>query len=508
MIRLHALGQCVFEVGEHHVTPESDVLFAVLLLLTSKAGQPVPRADLLELLWPESDGNSARHRLRQAVYQLKKLGAPLATPESAIVVRKADVQVDYLLYRDDRDALAAFVSEPRHLDVLPRYAPGFSKPFARWVEDERDRVRATLRHHLLESAAGHRARGEHGRAIVLARACLELDTLNEEAVFALAESLAIVDGAAAAISVVDQYRDSLRLLGERFPRSLGELRGRIVESAERTSRAGSGHHELVGRTAIIQEIDAWVRERPSARPTLVLMGDAGIGKTRLICEAARIAGVHGAGFIEYRSSANGEHRPLVGLLDLLPRLLALPGAVGCQPESYARLADLVRGGHTGNSIPADTTESTFRFALLRRSVLDLFEAVLSEGDVILSLDDAHALDRPTLEILLDAVRLPGHGLAVILALRPGGPTAAYLGMQANVRTIRVPRLEPEHARLVLTRGLPPSLVAQRAKLIDWAVDLADGNPFFLTELSAHCRTENPVASFPLQIGRASCRERV
>jgi DNA-binding SARP family transcriptional activator len=502
MIRLHALGQCVFEVGEHQVTPDSDVLFAVLLLLTSKAGQPVPRADLLELLWPESDGNSARHRLRQAVYQLKKLGAPLATAESAIVVRKADVQVDYLLYRDDRDALTAFVSEPRRLDVLPRYAPGFSKPFARWVEHERDRVRATFRHHLLESVAAHRARGQHDHAIVLARACLELDALNEEAVFALAESLAIVDGAAAALSVVDQYRDSLRLLREEFPRSLGELRGRIVESAKHISRAASGHYELVGRTAIIQEIDAWVRERPSTRPTLVLMGDAGIGKTRLICEAARIAGVHGAGFVEYRSSANGEHRPLVGLLDLLPRLLALPGAVGCQPESYARLDGLVRGGHAGNSIPADTRESTFRFALLRRSVLDLFEAVLSEGDVILSLDDAHALDRPTLEILLDAVRLPGHGLAVIVALRPGGSTAAFLGMQADVRTIRVPRLEPEHARLVLTRGLPPGLVAQRTKLIDWAVDLADGNPFFLTELSAHCRTENPVASFPQSLQMA------
>ena len=101
MIRLRALGQCVFEIGDHHVTPESDVLFAVLLLLTSKAGHPVPRADLLELLWPESDGNSARHRLRQAVYQLRKLGAPLDTPESAIVVQKSDVEVDYLVCRED-----------------------------------------------------------------------------------------------------------------------------------------------------------------------------------------------------------------------------------------------------------------------------------------------------------------------------------------------------------------------------------------------------------------------
>ena len=118
MIRLRALGQCVFEVGDHHVTPEADVLFARLLVLTCNAGQPVPRAELLGLLWPNSDASRARHWLRQALYQLKKLGAPIVTPDSSVNLRDTS-QVDYVACRNDRQRLADSVSEAHGLEVLP-----------------------------------------------------------------------------------------------------------------------------------------------------------------------------------------------------------------------------------------------------------------------------------------------------------------------------------------------------------------------------------------------------
>ena len=105
MIRLRALGQCVFEVGTHRVTPDSDVLFALLLVLASRDGQAVPRDELLDLLWPDSDQTNARHRLRQALYQLKRLGAPLTTPDSAINLRPSDVEIDYVECRRNREVL-------------------------------------------------------------------------------------------------------------------------------------------------------------------------------------------------------------------------------------------------------------------------------------------------------------------------------------------------------------------------------------------------------------------
>jgi DNA-binding SARP family transcriptional activator len=496
MIRLRTLGHCVFEVCGHSVTPESDILFAVLLLLTSKAGHPVPRAEVLTLLWPESNADSARHRLRQAIYQLRKLGVPLHTSGSAVLIRKSDVVIDYLGCGNEFESFLESLSEPPQFHVLPQYSPAFSKPFAEWVEAERDRVQGQLRRRLFEGALAKRDRGDHRNAIVFARACVELDPLNDEVVFALAESLAIVGATAEALSVVDRFRDEIRALGENCSKSLLDLRLRLVESAKRSPRDSTAKDRLVGRESLVRQIESWVCQPQGGREIVAITGDAGIGKTRLLSEASRIARLHGALVVEHRSPLNGEGRPLVALLDLLPQFLSLPGAIGCQPRSFSRLTSLARESGASISVPSDTTDSAFRFALLRRAVLDLLEAVLSETDVILALDDAHALDRPSLDILLDASQQGGHSLAIIAAMRPVGKTAEFLTTRSNLKVIRVPRLEPNEARLILTGGQPVAANLQCVTLVDWAVDLAGGNPFFLTELSSHCQGRNLATSLP------------
>jgi DNA-binding SARP family transcriptional activator len=496
MIHLRALGQCAFEVSGHSVTPESDVLFAVLLLLTTKAGHPVPRAELLALLWPDSNENSARHRLRQAIYQLRKLGAPLRTSGSAILIRKSDVVIDYVRCFHEFESFPELLSEPQQLDVLPQYAPMLSKPFAKWVDAERDRVQGQLRRQLFERALVNRDRRDHKNAIVFARACADLDPLNEEVAFALAESLAIVGTPVEAVSVIDRFRDEIRALGDSCSKPLLDLRVRLVESMKRSPRDFTTNDRLIGRESIVRQIESWICQPAGARELVAIVGEAGIGKTRLLSEASRIARLHGALVVERRSPLNGEARPLVALLDLLPRFLSLPGAIGCQPSSYDRLTEIARESRASIPIPPDTTDSAFRFAMLRRSILDLLEAVLSETDVILALDDAHALDRPSLDILLDASHQNGHSLTIIAAMRPLGETAQFLTTQSNLRVIRVPPLEPNEARLVLTAGQPVATNLHGTTLVDWAIDLAGGNPFFLTELSSHCRGTNLATSLP------------
>ena len=141
------------EIGEHHVTPESDVLFALLLFLSMSAGRAVPRAELLDLLWPDSSPSNARHRLRQALYQLKKMGAPLSTPDSYVNLRETDVEVDYVLGARNRQALTTSVAEtaPGVLNMIP--APGW--PISMWITE---RPAA-----LWEFSKEHSGRGERGQ---------------------------------------------------------------------------------------------------------------------------------------------------------------------------------------------------------------------------------------------------------------------------------------------------------------------------------------------------------
>lgn len=498
-MRLRTLGQSLVEVSARRVTPESDVLFAIVLLLTSKLGHPVSRVDICDLLWPDSDDDSARHRLRQAIYQLRKIGVPLNTLDNSVVVRKADVQIDYLACRENREALSGIVFSTPHLEVLPQYSPQFSDAFARWVEAERDRVRATLIASLHSAIADCLAQSDHERVVAFARACRQQDSLDENATFVLAESLAILGRSVEAVRELDQHRDALRALGERCPKELVDLRQRILDASKRTKLPNSSQGDLVGRGAIIKQLDTWASRQPAARPVLALVGEAGIGKTRLVGEAARIAAIHDLEFVEYRPNANGQGRSLVGVLDLLPRLLSLPGAVGCQPESYAQLTHLAG---LAKRLPLTSVESGFGYALVRRAVLDLFEAVLAERGIIVSIDDAHTLDRPSLDILLDATQLPGRSLALLLTLRPVGLATALLENRSDFELVRVPRLGLEESRLLLTRDLSVTLAIRRAETIDLALDLAHGNPYFLTELSEHCRGDDAFAVLPESLHKA------
>jgi hypothetical protein len=298
------------------------------------------------------------------------------------------------------------------------------------------------------------------------------------------------------LAVLDHYDDEAREGPADAVRATSALRRRIIEAGKRASRESAQPTELVGRAEIVQEITNWLATSGDIARALVLSGEAGIGKSRLLSEAVRIASVRGIRVVEYRPSANGEGRPLAGLLDLLPQLLALPGAVGCNPESYTRLTDLTAGTGAGNTLPENTTDSAVRFATLRRSVRDLVEALLAEIELLVSIDDVHALDRPTLEILLDATRCSGHRFGVIAAMRLGGSGTTLLESRADVRLIRIPNLDAQSARRIVSQNMSSELAVQRAQLVDWAVDLAGGNAFFLVELSTHCNGDRPGESLP------------
>ena len=494
MIRFRALGQGVFEIGHHRVTPESDVLFALLLILTSRRNQRITRAEILELLWPGDDPRRSRHRLRQAVYQLRKLGAAVAAADSTLSCDIDQLQVDYLTCGQDVDSALTLVAETHPFEFLPRYNPGFSRPFARWVESERERVHALLRKRLLGVLEQATAPHYRDQAIPIARAYLGLDPLHADVAFILAESLALSGDREAALAVLDRFTENSR--GTRGADRLPRLRQRILAASRRAADHAEPDMPMVGRRDILHRLESWLATDRGVPRVLAMIGEPGIGKTRLLHEGARNAGVRGMRLVEYRASVNGEERPLVGLLDILPRFLTLPGAVGCAPASYERLTMLSHGQHGEVSIPSDTNDSTFRFAVIRRAIIDLVDAVCAETEVLVAIDDAHRFDEQSLEILLDAAIASRGKMALLLALRPFRSVSNLLAERGGASMVSVPRLSAADSRKILSRNLTPSATSQTEELIEWAVDLADGNPFFLVQLANHCLQDEGGRSLP------------
>ena len=102
---------------------------------------------------------------------------------------------------------------------------------------------------------------------------------------------------------------------------------------------------LVGRTDLLHLVDAIVR----AGRGVVLVGPAGVGKTRLAHEVAAIAEARGNAVLRAVASASGARIPFAALAPLLPERRATRGQVGDLAAAALR-ALTARAGPAGPAL--------------------------------------------------------------------------------------------------------------------------------------------------------------
>ena len=246
---------------------------------------------------------------------------------------------------------------------------------------------------------------------------------------------------------------------------------------------------LVGRSTQLDALDRVLAAARLGEPAIVLLeGEAGMGKTRLLDELEARASADGG--IVLRGSApppTGQPLPFAVLSQVLrDALRKLPDGereaiVAATPE----LAILQPAWHAPGAAPAASTSMT---AVCER-VLDVLEAVAAgRAFALVMLDDLHWADAGTLDVVTYLTRAPRQGpIAVVLSTRAddADPQSAMRLARAGILRGRVDRialgpLADDEAAGVLEGLAPGSGAAQRQQ---WRA-LAGGNPLYLTELAA------------------------
>src|SRR5450631_459229 len=224
---------------------------------------------------------------------------------------------------------------------------------------------------------------------------------------------------------------------------------------------------LVGRSGDCGALDELVEAiRHGLSRSLVILGDPGIGKTRLLDYAAQAAGdvrtVRIAGLeSELRLGFAALHRMLVPFLD---RVGLLPAR---QREALESAFGLTAGP------PAD------RF-LVSMSVLTLLAEIAAEQPLIWLVDDAHWLDRESVEVLgFVGRRLHADKTGLLFCAREASPGLAALD---GLPTRHLSGLEPAAARALLAATVSGPLNARVAARI---INETGGNPLALRELAVH-----------------------
>ncbi|MGH7669565.1 MAG: ATP-binding protein, partial [Gemmatimonadaceae bacterium] len=502
MIILHTLGAVAIRVGTHQVLPSATRAFGALFFLTVERGRAVPRNELQALLFPEQSDSTAGHNLRQLLYRVRGLGAPVTTMDTGIVLAGDHARDDYSMVCGESpltpDAVRAVTD-----GVLPGYAPTFSRPFTRWVERQRTRIQnAVLRRFTLE-LADHRTAGRWRDIESIARACLTLDPLNEEATLALAESMALNGQKANAVQLLDGYLEEVAPYGKDLRVPATVLRRRISERVpdDRYRRAGAG--PFVGRETELAELwRRYGRSKQGEPAAVIIHGEPGIGKTRLGTEFLKAAALDGATSVKAECAPHDIRRPLGVFVDLVPKLLAAPGGLGVAPSALKQLQRLTQPAlapHTGDP----EADPRHLFHLILEAITDLVDAVCHEQPVVILVDDAHYMDPASADLAFDLVA-NGPARRCTFAFTSRTKLAVAVTDDSDARdapdAVSWLRLRPldEQSSRHLFDSLTQSMKSTADATAVGRLELAAGNPLFLRWLLMEAPMREP-DSLPLSL---------
>jgi DNA-binding CsgD family transcriptional regulator len=223
---------------------------------------------------------------------------------------------------------------------------------------------------------------------------------------------------------------------------------------------------LVGRDAELARLGGLVDPPPARSEVLVLLGDAGAGKTVLLDEVARRAAAAG---LAVRLAAGRESEQDLAFAGLHQLLRPVLGRVAGLP---ARQADALRGafGLADEPVPPDAL-------LTGLAVLTLLSDLAGERPLLVAVDDAQWLDRGSLDALAFAARRFGdERLVLLIGVRGAVPPA---GFERDFAELRLGPLSRQDAgRLLDAQPRPP-----RGRAREQVLAQAAGNPMALIELS-------------------------
>lgn len=266
---------------------------------------------------------------------------------------------------------------------------------------------------------------------------------------------------------------------------------------------------FIGRTREMELLRRGLDDAVAGRGrSILVVGDAGIGKTRLVAEFAAEARDRGALVLWGRcweDSGAPAYWPWLQLVRSFVRqgdgdgLNAALGPaasplVALVPELAQRRPDLLPATSAGS----DDSEAT-RFQLFD-AVTTFFANLRLRRPLVLVFDDLHAADPASLQLLQFLTRqLSALGVLVVSTLRDGEPSApdwfptAMAQLRRDAVRIDLRGLDAADAGRFAAQvaGTKPS-----AAVLDAVYQLTEGNPFFIDELVRLLVAEGHLATLP------------
>jgi DNA-binding SARP family transcriptional activator len=400
---------------------------ALLACLALTAGGVQPRERLLALLWPDLPPAQAGNSFRQALFSLRRALAPASREvvtvtggAVALALDAVDVDVhafERLIARGGQGALEAAADLYRGdlLDGVEVDEP----PFRDWCGPRRERLRLAAQGVFRRLLAQRVERGDVDRALETAGRLLQIDPLAEDVHACV---MRLHAGARRFTAALRQYEVCVaalrREMGARPGPELQRLSQQIRRRELPAARPATRSSPFIGRSAEIALLrralgQAWKGQSQ----VIAVLGEAGIGKSRLVEEIA--AEVRS----RYAHVATGRCHETQRILPFGPWLEAVRhGGLVADEDVMTALGSSWRG-ELSRLLPEVARGTPRAFDLsnhprLFEAIAHLLDHFTARQPLMLVLEDAHWADEMSLRLLgFVAHRARTLPLAVIVTAR-------------------------------------------------------------------------------------------
>jgi DNA-binding SARP family transcriptional activator/predicted ATPase len=481
---------------------------AMLALLVLRRRQPVTRTFLAFTLFPDYEEEQALTELRRYLYLVGKALPPPPPAEPWLIVDAETVRwnersgafVDVVAFEQ-------LASDGAHREAVDLYAGDLLEDvYDDWVVVERERLRSSYLATLSALVEKFRSERDYGQALAYAQRLLAADPLREDVLRQIMAIRYAAGDTPGALASYDRFAKALRdemgvapMPETTFVRETIVLGRPLIGSVDRPPAAGKAKaHALpfVGRDderALLR--DRWDRAARGFGTSVFLGGEAGVGKTRLVGELARIVESEG-GRVFSGGTTSPESSPYQCVAEALRSALTLLGANSKSALTLSVLAQIfpeleahARDGAGVAVLPPDR-EAARLFEAFGAAVTALALA----RPVLLVLEDVHWASPATIDAIATICRRIDRARVFIVVTyrdeevpltHPLRRLRTALGIEQRVTDLYLGRLaRSDVERLIISSQ---SLEAPDPAVVDRLYALSEGNALFLNEAIADAR---------------------
>ena len=234
---------------------------------------------------------------------------------------------------------------------------------------------------------------------------------------------------------------------------------------------------LVGRDQerrAVRDLIAGIHEHGAS---MLVLGEPGIGKSSILADATANARETGLAILAATGIQTETQLAYAGLHQLLRPIVARINSLPTPQGDALRAAF---------GMSSEAVSDPFLTAL---ATLEVLADAAESGPIVVVVDDAQWLDRATSEVLaFVGRRLQAEPIFLIAAIRDGFESPL---LEAGLGEMRLGRLAPESAALLLDDHAPSLSAEDRARVIREAI----GNPLALVELADAAASEGDHVPF-------------